>query len=147
MSNIGMTCDVCGRTVQGCTFVNGMKFCAKCYQETFGEKVNQCNYCSFKSVNDMLAEKMENLKEEISKLKTQKKQLEWDNINQPYAEYHKMIKHQQEAIEHYFKETVVLKKALELACGKIEFMAQMLGQTLDYNVEENLIEQAKENIK
>lgn len=36
MSDIGFTCDVCGRTVQGTTYVNGMKFCAKCYQETFG---------------------------------------------------------------------------------------------------------------
>ena len=37
MSNINFNCDVCGREVQGSTFVNGMKFCAKCYQETFGE--------------------------------------------------------------------------------------------------------------
>lgn len=37
MSNMNFNCDVCGREVQGCTFVNGMKFCAKCYQETFGE--------------------------------------------------------------------------------------------------------------
>ena len=37
MSNIGFNCDVCGREVAGCTFVNGMRFCAKCYQETFGE--------------------------------------------------------------------------------------------------------------
>ena len=37
MSNINLTCDSCGREVFGCTFVNGMKFCAKCYQETFGE--------------------------------------------------------------------------------------------------------------
>ena len=37
MSNINFNCDVCGREVQGFTFVNGMKFCAKCYQETFGE--------------------------------------------------------------------------------------------------------------
>lgn len=33
---IGFTCDNCGREVAGCTFVNGMRFCAKCYQETFG---------------------------------------------------------------------------------------------------------------
>ena len=33
---IGFTCDSCGRETQGCTWVNGMKFCAKCYQETFG---------------------------------------------------------------------------------------------------------------
>ena len=38
MSNINFTCDVCGREVQGYTWVNGMTFCAKCYQETFGNK-------------------------------------------------------------------------------------------------------------
>ena len=32
---MNVNCDVCGREVLGCTFVNGMKFCAKCYQETF----------------------------------------------------------------------------------------------------------------
>ena len=37
MSYIGLTCDVCGRTVQGITWVNGMKFCAKCHQETCGD--------------------------------------------------------------------------------------------------------------
>ena len=36
-SNIGLSCDVCGRVVQGITYMNGMKFCAKCYQETFGK--------------------------------------------------------------------------------------------------------------
>lgn len=37
MSNgISFTCDSCGREVLGCNIVNGMKFCAKCYQETFG---------------------------------------------------------------------------------------------------------------
>ena len=39
MSDINFNCDVCGREVLGCTFVNGMKFCAKCYQETFGNKI------------------------------------------------------------------------------------------------------------
>ena len=37
MSNMNFNCDVCGREMLGCTFVHGMKFCAKCYQETFGE--------------------------------------------------------------------------------------------------------------
>jgi hypothetical protein len=36
MSYFNIVCDVCGRGVQGITWVNGMKFCAKCYQETFG---------------------------------------------------------------------------------------------------------------
>lgn len=37
MSYFNMVCDSCGREVHGCNIVNGMKFCAKCYQETFGE--------------------------------------------------------------------------------------------------------------
>ena len=37
MSYFNMVCDNCGREVYGCNIVNGMKFCAKCYQETFGE--------------------------------------------------------------------------------------------------------------
>lgn len=37
MSYFNMVCDCCGREVHGCNIVNGMKFCAKCYQETFGE--------------------------------------------------------------------------------------------------------------
>ena len=37
MSCFNMVCDSCGREVYGCNIVNGMKFCAKCYQETFGE--------------------------------------------------------------------------------------------------------------
>ena len=36
-SGISFTCASCGREVYGCNIVNGMKFCAKCYQETFGE--------------------------------------------------------------------------------------------------------------
>ena len=38
MSYFNMVCDSCGREVQGITWVNGMKFCAKCYQEIFGNK-------------------------------------------------------------------------------------------------------------
>ena len=37
MSYFNMVCDSCGREVHGYNIVNGMKFCAKCYQETFGE--------------------------------------------------------------------------------------------------------------
>ena len=39
MSNFGLSCDVCNRENIGVTWVNGMKFCAKCYQETFGNKM------------------------------------------------------------------------------------------------------------
>ena len=38
MSYFNMVCDSCGREVQGITWVNGMKFCAKCYQEICANK-------------------------------------------------------------------------------------------------------------
>lgn len=38
MDYFNMVCDGCGREVQGYNIVNGMKFCAKCYQEIFGNK-------------------------------------------------------------------------------------------------------------
>lgn len=36
MSDFWLNCDSCRRQNVGVTFVNGMRFCAKCYQETFG---------------------------------------------------------------------------------------------------------------
>ena len=62
-SDIGLTCDVCGRTVQGATFVNGMKFCAKCYQETFGN--NYCPSVVENIQNKLLLKENAQLKEEI----------------------------------------------------------------------------------
>ena len=60
---IGFTCDICGRELNSCSIVNGMKFCAKCYQETFG-KDNQQN--EIQQLKQQLAEKdkeIEDLKE------------------------------------------------------------------------------------
>lgn len=34
-------CDVCGRKLNSVNYTNGMKFCAKCYQETFGSKITE----------------------------------------------------------------------------------------------------------
>ena len=59
---IGFTCDSCGREVNGCSIVNGMKFCAKCYQETFG-KDNQQN--EIQQLKQQLAER----DKEIERLK------------------------------------------------------------------------------
>ena len=56
---IGFTCDVCGRELNSCSVVNGMKFCAKCYQETFG-KDNQQN--EIQQLKQKLAEKDKEIK-------------------------------------------------------------------------------------
>ena len=63
IDRFGFTCDVCGRKVNGCHYINGMKFCAKCYQETFG-KDNQQN--EIQQLKQQLTEK-QNTIDEINK--------------------------------------------------------------------------------
>lgn len=60
IDSFGFTCDVCGRKVNGYHYINGMSFCEKCYQETFG-KDNQQNEIQ------QLKEQLEALMLEISK--------------------------------------------------------------------------------
>ena len=64
MSSMNFTCDVCGREVFSCTFINGMKFCAKCYQETFGETDKDRKIADLEA---KLAEKEKEISEEIAK--------------------------------------------------------------------------------
>lgn len=67
-SSISFTCDSCGREVFSCNIVNGMKFCAKCYQETFG---NQQNKESSELLVNSLAEKDKQIAELQKQLKSQ----------------------------------------------------------------------------
>lgn len=64
-SGISFTCDSCGREVFGCNIVNGMKFCAKCYQETFGETEKDRKITELQS---QLAEKEKEIEQVTSKL-------------------------------------------------------------------------------
>lgn len=59
----GFTCDVCGREVNGCSIVNGMKFCAKCYHQIFGKDNQQTEIAQLKQ---QLADK-QNTIDEINK--------------------------------------------------------------------------------
>ena len=75
-SGISFTCDSCGREVFSCNIVNGMKFCAKCYQETFG---NQQKYfdgkvlSAYEDLNKEFECKKENVKlyKQIAELQKQ----------------------------------------------------------------------------
>lgn len=61
--NIGFTCDNCGRETYGITYVNGMKFCAKCYHQIFGKDNQQTEITQLKQ---QLTEK-QNTIDEINK--------------------------------------------------------------------------------
>ena len=69
-SGISFTCDSCGREVFGCNIVNGMKFCAKCYQETFG---NQQKYIDMlnKESSELLVNSLAEKDRQITELKKQ----------------------------------------------------------------------------
>lgn len=60
--DMGFTCDVCGIKTNGCHYINGMKFCAKCYQEAFG-KDNQQN--EIQQIKQQLEEKDEQIKKRV----------------------------------------------------------------------------------
>ena len=62
---IGFTCDVCGRKVNGCHYINGMKFCAKCYQETFGKDNQQNEIQQLKQRLEEKDKEIERLKQEL----------------------------------------------------------------------------------
>ena len=67
-NNISFTCDSCGREVLGCNIVNGMKFCAKCYQETFGETDKDRKIAELqKQLKSQPAEIVEKIKEQLIK--------------------------------------------------------------------------------
>lgn len=72
MSNVYFMCENCGIETNGFTFVNGMKFCAKCYHQIFGKDNQQTEIAQLKQ---QLAEK----DKEIEKLKQQYTILENEN--------------------------------------------------------------------
>lgn len=103
MSNINLTCDVCGREVLGCTFVNGMKFCAKCYQEIFGETDKD------RKISDLeakLAESEEKCKKAYQEGLLQKqfdKDMEIEQLKQQLAESEKKNEYFADRVEKYNK--------------------------------------------
>lgn len=75
---IGFNCDNCGRELLGCTWVNGMKFCAKCYQETFGNNTNNFVDLLNKEMYELALDIYQNVKQENQALKDRWQKLkEW----------------------------------------------------------------------
>ena len=82
MSNIYFICDNCGIETNGFTFVNGMKFCAKCYHQIFGKDNQQTEIAQLKQ---QLAEKdkeIEMLKHTLNLYNLRHKGSVLPNVNQ-----------------------------------------------------------------
>ena len=86
MSYFNMVCDSCGREVYGCNIVNGMKFCAKCYQETFGETDKDKQIAELqKQLKSQPAEIVEKIKEQIFNHFNVKNIEEYERLSLPNA--------------------------------------------------------------
>ena len=99
------TCDTCGRSVGGITIVNGMRFCAKCYQDTFKDYYGT-NWQALAELKQQLTEKDKEIRELKEELED-----ETDFKNEYYVYW-----------QDCKKEIEELKKALELACETIRSM-------------------------
>ena len=117
MSNIdyGFTCDSCGRKVYGVTNVNGMNFCAKCYQETFGNNYQQKDIINAQYTEHILKENAQ-LKQKIEELEQQLEKkssylesvVEADKVN--YANYKEQLSEKDKEIEEYKQVLETYKK-------------------------------------
>ena len=101
MSDFWLKCDNCNRENVGVTFVNGMRFCAKCYQETFGNT----NPFYENDLRNKIAE-LETKLAESEKAYTDLKELEQATKESLYAsrEYLDKLKSEKWALEQQLAE-------------------------------------------
>ena len=133
-------CDVCGRKLNSVNYTNGMKFCAKCYQETFGETEKD------RKIADLEAKLAESEKSKEINIK------ERDKICLEMAtDYNRQIIDLQSQL-------VITEKALELAVKsyyRIDCISRVLGDEQFDMTEKDIlketqnyfIEQAKEMLE
>lgn len=166
IDRFGFTCDVCGRKVNGCHYINGMKFCAKCYQETFG-KDNQQN--EIQQLKQQLAEKDIRIEElegqfayececNMQLVELQKQLAEKDKeINSLIVDYEKRISQEQElmsnmehrlaekqkTIDEINKEFVQAVHDWKVLCAKKDEEIEMQKNLFELN-NEVVINQGKE---
>ena len=130
MSSMNFTCDSCGREVFGCTFVNGMKFCAKCYQETFGETDKD------RKIADLEAKLAESEKSKESyRLQNEQHHLQ---LLQFYsrlgveafgADIHEKAL---ETLMIMKEQLAITEKALELACERVKYFEEMQDKEMGF---------------
>lgn len=128
MSNFGLNCDVCNRQNVGVTWANGMKFCAKCYQETFGASKGWQLLDKDKTIYELetkLSQKerditvyeeiVEDLESNVVKKDKELTRLKknWNNSKSQYKRFLANAKNENQTLE----------KALELACEQIWAMS------------------------
>ena len=126
INRLGFTCDVCGRKVNGCRYINGMSFCEKCYQETFG-KDNQQN-------------EMQQLKQQLAEKDIRIEELEGQfayecECNKQLVELQKQLEEKQNTIDEINKEFVQAVHDWKALCAEKDKEIEKLKQR--YTILEN----------
>lgn len=138
--DLGFTCDVCGRKTQGTTIVNGMKFCAKCYQEIFEDYYGAC-WQKVTELKQILAEKNKEIEILKYKLKRTEKDKEIEELK-AIVEGIKTLKESGCKIEDFIM--IDTKEIRHQICEKIReeaFPYYYLGKVRGFIVDMELLDQ------
>lgn len=119
MNNIYFMCENCGIETNGITFVNGMKFCAKCYHQIFGKDNQQTEITQLKQ---QLTEK-QNTIDEINKEFVQAVH-DWKTL---CAEKDKEIERLKNLFE--LNNEVVINQGKEMFDLRVQVLQQKQNQT------------------
>lgn len=136
MSNIYFMCENCGIETNGITFVNGMKFCAKCYHQIFGKDNQQIEITQLKQ---QLVEKDKEIKR-VTKIDN--KTFLFETYEKPLREQIQLLKQQliekQNKIDEISKEFVQAVHAVydwRVLCAEKDKEIEKLKQ--QYTILEN----------
>ena len=145
---MNFTCDICGREVFSCTFVNGMKFCAKCYQETFGETDKD------RKIADLEAKLAEKEKENLTLFSMLYETLEKQGCENIVSTIEQMTNLTLEKQSNWFKGNCIKDQdKISFAVEQLEKARKLIDELLDncghkqykvWEVFDNQIKQLKE---
>lgn len=130
---IGFTCDVCGRELQSCTWINGMSFCAKCYQETFRTNTKEITYVyggNLKEHIKVIEEKDQKIADLEAKLAESEKTREYfaDRVEKADREIKENYKNYNKLVEEYNE----LKQQLAESEEDVDKLKSIIGRLTYY---------------
>lgn len=129
MSSMNFTCDSCGREAFGFIFVNGMKFCAKCYQETFGETDKDRKIADLEAKLAESESKRKSLEEKVKFLTEETEEnfvdgQKYNELKQQLAEKDKEIEYQESM------KILAVKNQNQKAIEQLEKVNEVLTDTI-----------------
>ena len=122
MSNIYFMCENCGIETNGITFVNGMKFCTKCYHQIFGKDNQQIEITQLK----------QQLAEKDCRIEELEGQFAYEcECNKQLVDLQKQLEEKQKTIDEINKEFVQAVHDWKALCAEKDQRLAELEKQLD----------------